>query len=101
MNYTHKLCSGLESKKNLGLPCKAEQALVQQLSEGCDALYENVEQLKKVLAQVSGNAKDAATYYHDVVIPAMNAVRAEADKLEILTDKACWPYPTYSDLLYY
>ena len=58
-------------------------------------------QLKKVLAQVSGNAKDAATYYHDVVIPAMNAVRAEADKLEILTDKACWPYPTYSDLLYY
>ena len=101
LDYTHKLCRGLESKKALGLPCKTEQALVNRLSEGCDALYDNVEKLKKVLAEVSGNAKDAAAYYHDVVIPAMNSVRAEADKLEMLTDKSCWPYPTYSDLLYY
>ena len=101
MNYTHKLCAGLESKKALGLPCKTEEALVRQLSEGCDALYENVENLKQVLSQVSGNAKEAAEYYHDVVIPAMDTVRSEADKLEVLTDKACWPYPTYSDLLYY
>ena len=60
-----------------------------------------VETLKKVLAGVSGNAQKAAAYYHDVVIPAMDAVRAEADTLETLTDKSCWPYPIYSDLLYY
>ena len=34
-------------------------------------------------------------------IPAMQAVRAEADALEELTDKNCWPYPAYSDLLFY
>jgi len=28
-------------------------------------------------------------------------LRAEADALEAMTDKAYWPYPTYSDLLFY
>ena len=101
LGYTHKLCKGLESKKALGLSCRTESALAARLSEGCDALYDNVETLKKVLAGVSGNAQKAAAYYHDVVIPAMDAVRAEADTLETLTDKSCWPYPIYSDLLYY
>ena len=26
---------------------------------------------------------------------------ADADRLETLTDKSYWPYPTYSDLLFY
>ena len=28
-------------------------------------------------------------------------VRRQADVLETLTDKAHWPFPTYSDLLFY
>ena len=60
-----------------------------------------MQKLKEALAGVGGNAQQAARYYHDVVVPAMDAVRAEADQLEMLTDKSCWPYPTYSDLLYY
>jgi len=43
----------------------------------------------------------AAMYYHDTIVPGMNAVRSEADILETLTAKSYWPYPTYSDLLYY
>jgi glutamine synthetase type III len=31
----------------------------------------------------------------------MNDLRREADILEEMTDKAFWPYPTYSDLLFY
>ena len=50
---------------------------------------------------VPETAEKAAEYYHDVVIPAMNDMRHEADILESITDKAYWPYPTYSDLLYY
>ena len=101
LDYTHKLCRGLESKQALGLSARAEQELAKKLSAGCDALYDNVEKLKAALSGVSGNAQQAAAYYHDVVLPAMDAVRAEADTLETLTDKSCWPYPTYSDLLFY
>lgn len=42
-----------------------------------------------------------AMYYCKTVIPAMDAARADADRLETLTDKSYWPYPTYSDLLFY
>ena len=45
--------------------------------------------------------EEAAVYFHKIVIPAMNAVRCDADALEELTDKSYWPFPTYSDLLYY
>ena len=44
---------------------------------------------------------EAAFYFNDVVVPAMDAVRAEADALELITDKTYWPFPTYSDLLFY
>ena len=32
---------------------------------------------------------------------AMDAVRAPADKLEGLVGKKFWPFPTYSDILFY
>ena len=31
----------------------------------------------------------------------MEAARADADRLETLTDQSYWPFPTYSDLLFY
>ena len=41
-----------------------------------------------------------AGYFHDVVVPAMNALRAPVDELELLVDKAIWPVPTYGDLMF-
>ena len=40
-------------------------------------------------------------YYHRVVCGYMEEVRRQADILETLTDKSHWPFPTYSDLLFY
>ena len=37
----------------------------------------------------------------DTVIAAMDAVRVPADKLEGLVGKKFWPFPTYSDILFY
>jgi glutamine synthetase len=31
----------------------------------------------------------------------MNSLRRYADELEAITDKSYWPYPTYSDILFY
>jgi len=66
-----------------------------------DGLYDAIDTMKEKLLAVPKNAEKAAAYYHDVVVPGMQAMRREADMLETLTDKAFWPYPTYSDLLYY
>ena len=102
MKYTHDLCEGVAAKKALGASANAEAQLIRNLSTSTDALYEHVEKLHNCLAAVPKAAPEAASkYYRNVIVPAMEAVRAEADLLEALTDKRYWPYPTYSDLLFY
>ena len=101
MHYSADLCGSLEAKIRLGLPCNAEKRLVQHLSTYTDALYDAVEILRGALAAMPADSKAAARYCHDTVIPGMNTIRSAADMLEELTDKSYWPYPTYSDLLYY
>ena len=101
LHYTHTLCEGMATKKALGAGCRAETKLVESLSNATDALYDNVEKLKNDLEQMPRDAKARAEYFHSVITADMDAVRAEADLLEQLTDKSYWPYPTYSDLLFY
>lgn len=45
-------------------------------------------------------AIDLAVHYQERVIPEMMRVRKAADELETMVDKACWPFPTYTELLY-
>ena len=99
--YCRSLCEGIAAKQPLGLSCKAERQLAQRLSEAADALYDHVQTLGFSLDAVPTNPELAVDYYHDVVVPAMANLRKEADTLETLTDKSYWPYPTYSDLLFY
>ena len=101
LRYTHSLCGGVGAKRELGASYRAENALVKALSSHTDQLYDAIETLRFDLKAVPSQSESAASYYHDVVIPAMEAIRKEADTLETLTDKSCWPYPTYSDLLFY
>jgi len=53
------------------------------------------------LGAVPAESLAAADYYHEVVVACMNRVRESADLLETMTDKSCWPFPTYSDMLFY
>ena len=101
MHYTKDLCDALMVKTNLGVSCNAESTLVRNLSGHTDSLYDAIETLRHSLNNVPKHREAAAMYYHDTIVPGMNALRAEADALEAMTDKSYWPYPTYSDLLFY
>ena len=50
-------------------------------------------------AQVEG-VMESARAYHDRVVPAMEALRAPADELEMIVDKDLWPFPSYGDLIF-
>ncbi len=101
MHYSRDLCKGIQAKKELGIPCDAEMQIAQKLSAGTDALYQCCERLQRDLVHIPEIKEDIVTYYHDVIVTDMEALRAQADILEALTDKSYWPYPTYSDLLFY
>ncbi len=101
LHYTRSLCDTVNAKAQIGATCKAESAMIADLSTHTDALYDAIYDLKRALTFVPKDPESAARYYHDTITAEMTSLRTEADILETLTDKAYWPYPTYSDLLFY
>ena len=101
LHYARHLSEGLVSKQALGLSSRADKELLRRVTELSDDLYDSCEALKMKLTAIPADQNLAADYNLKVIIPAMNAVRSTADSLEELTDKSYWPFPTYSDLLYY
>ena len=82
-------------------PLSSEKALLQKISEETERLTQRVEALQQVVdAARPGEPLESARYEATVVLPAMNAVREAADRLEPLVAEDCWPFPTYSDLLF-
>ncbi len=99
--YTGDLCRRVELKQKLYVGRNAEMALIHQLSEGTDTLYEACCKLKEDLNGIAGTGEDGARYYQQVIAKDMAELRAIADELELITDKSYWPFPTYSDILFY
>ena len=102
--YSSDLAEGINRKRNaMGANVKAttENSLVTRISNRCDTLYEKTERLFAELENVPRDLATANRYYSEVIVPGMEAVRKDADFLEKLTAKSYWPYPTYSDLLFY
>ena len=58
--------------------------------------------LKAAVAEASGAEEgEAMAYaYKDNVVPAMEALRAPVDRLEMIVDKEYWPMPSYGDLMF-
>jgi len=51
-------------------------------------------------AHEAASVKAEAKAFHNVVIPAQNAVRASADELETIVADELWPLPKYRELLF-
>ena len=68
------------------------------LSETKVALAKLVELDEKACGMESG--RDQAVFCHEEVFPAMEALRAPVDKLEMIVDKELWPMPSYGDLIF-
>ena len=101
ISYMRDVARTVNEVRNAGLRPTAAEKLLEQLNEHTDKLYHAVEELRVAVARPREQTHMAqALYQRDVIIPAMNAVRSAADKLETLISKEYWPFPTYSDLLF-
>ena len=99
--YSSDLAEAADRKGKLGICATTEQDLSQRLSNRCNDLYKNAEKLHDVLKAVPKDDQEAANYHDTVTVPLMQLLRKDADFLEKLTAKSYWPYPIYSDILYY
>ncbi len=84
------------------LPCSYEAKLVSELSALTDEIALKTDALEKAVsaaADVADVIKQSAEI-RDTVLPAMDALREACDTAETLTDKKCWPFPNYAELLF-
>lgn len=79
----------------------AGPALLTGLSGHIDGLYQAIEALEGTLRQAEGisGMLPKAQFTRDSILPAMGAVRVQADALEMLVGAKHWPLPTYQELL--
>ncbi len=84
------------------IPCDFELGTVKELSEQASRLRSSVVELEDDLltAEEFPGVTERAAHYRDVVLSDMAKVREAADGAEVVTAKAYWPFPDYTDLLY-
>ena len=104
IKYAAHLCGAASSKKALSaeIACDAEIELAGRISALTSALNKEIALLENALmkAKDAQNAQDEAVNYHQLVLPAMQALRCTADQLETLVAEEYWPFPTYGQLLF-
>ncbi|MDO5775494.1 MAG: glutamine synthetase III [Eubacteriales bacterium] len=101
IKYSSELAYGIESKQALQLDVEHELKLVSDINEHVKALMLNNETLRSVLdSQPTDPMKQGMNAYKKIV-PVMEEERRIVDELELLVDKNSWPYPDYTDMLYY
>ena len=103
--YTKSLADTLAAKKAAvaGLPCKYETAAVTKLSELSDSIADATDDLEAEIEkfQAIEDVTEAANDIRDVILGKMDSLRAVCDEAETITAKEFWPFPTYSDILFY
>ena len=70
-------------------------ALLEETQKALDELIA-IENAGCEMEDGEAKAKD----YYEKVTPAMEALRAPVDKLEMIVDKEMWPMPSYGDLMF-
>ncbi|MDR3767188.1 MAG: glutamine synthetase III [Butyricicoccus sp.] len=100
--YSSKVANSVAVKASIGISAPSEKRLAADLTAWMDNLATCQAALHDAVEAVpQGDVLTQAAYYRDVVIPAMDAARAAADKLETMVGQADWPFPTYGKMLFY
>jgi len=102
VKYTKCLADTVVAVKGAGVDATVQIELLKTASEKLTKMQSALKQLE-VCEKEAGkiiNAKEQAFFYKDTVMPAMEALRAPADELEMIVDKEMWPIPTYGELMF-
>ena len=81
--------------------CRYETTMESRISELTDGLLAACDKLEADLAEAPVPVEARLTYFHAVIFEDMTAARKLADQLETLVERKAWPFPTYSDMLFY
>ena len=99
MRYIGVLSADYNQMKSTGVhqALDMQKELLEEISTLAASAYNYVKKLEKVVAETA-EIKDVTmqgTSYRDQVIPVMEELRRNIDRLETIVDSKYWPMPTY------
>lgn len=102
IKYTRTLADTVNSVKAAGADASVQLDCLNKVTELMGETKAALDALIRVTDEAAAKEEGAvqANFYHSDVFPAMEALRAPVDKLEMIVDKEAWPMPSYGDLIF-
>lgn len=102
IHYTKELADTIVSVKEAGAKAKVQSRLLDKTSDLLEAAENALDKLSEVtsIAAQKAEGEEQARYFHEEVMPAMDALRMPVDQLEMIVNKESWPMPSYGDLIF-
>ena len=102
IKYIKTLADTVNAVKAAGVDASVQTETLKEVSALMAETKAALDNLVKTTADAAAKEEGEvqATYYHTEVVPAMDALRAPVDKLEMIVDKEAWPMPSYGDLIF-
>ena len=102
IKYTKTLADTVVAVKAAGVDASVQAEALAEVSELLKEAKEALAILIKVTdeAATKEEGEEQAKFFKFTVFPAMEALRAPVDKLEMIVDKEAWPMPSYGDLMF-
>jgi glutamine synthetase len=96
--YLGELASTAASLKAAGVAPNTK--VLEEVNSLASGLLDSITALESALGHHSAGLVEEAKHCCQKVLPAMNAVRGFADKLEAVVSDNIWPLPTYQEMLF-
>lgn len=102
IKYTKTLADTVNAVTAAGGDASVQKASLDEVTALMGETKTALDALIKVTDEAAAKEEGAvqANFYHSDVFPAMEALRAPVDKLEMIVDKEAWPMPSYGDLIF-
>ena len=102
IKYTKTLADTVVAVKAAGVDASVQVETLTEVSVLLKEAKEALAALIKVAdeAATKEEGEEQAKFFKFTVFPAMEALRAPVDKLEMIVDKEAWPMPSYGDLMF-
>ena len=107
-HYQSQLIKNVQGMKDVFSEERAQRLsarnmkLIEEIAERTEKIEQLVEELTEArrVANRIDDIHQRAIAYHDTVEPHMQAIRYEADKLEMIVEDGLWTLPKYRELLF-
>ena len=102
IKYTKTLADTVVAVKAAGVDASVQTETLAEVSVLLKEAKEALAALIKVTDEAARKeeGEEQAKFFKFTVFPAMEALRAPVDKLEMIVDKEAWPMPSYGDLMF-